>query len=761
MDSSIPDWPAGLPTPLLGRSHTIQPRSEVTRMESGRPRVRAADRECLEVMNATWNFTGDQYNTFRDFFINELEHGEKVFELVTLEQDSDPTQIRQVVREVAFLDATYTFNRSDNLFTVEAELEIDAEEYAVIDNPFNPPPPTPENPDLPYIYISTCRDIIEFSWELSPGFTPGEDVLETALSEEGPWFEYVVAVPTVEQLAAGVMEVQVNNSFDGARWFRLVRNGEEILAAVNPVGSVVAMPTALAVDNTDDSPYGLHMTPLGTGQEAGDSEPFTRPLSYIENALANPTRVYVEPVGRVEYNRGQNFSGLTNAVAADSGASLLRWTRDGSDPTAEMAWPPPKYEGVDFNARAYTSDFAFAIRARCFSGECRSPLALLLVDRRHDFLNSVRTIGSSGGFLGSCDLTRLDADGNPQESGFSCLVNHGGTGVFETVLDELACNNLLFGSTLLLSGKPALFRLSHSTRTGTSWMLWPSFVVINSKWLMSIFEPTGLRPASFYDQVPLVFEYVETTVGTSYKEKVAGPNADGNPQAGMGGSLASHCGAVYTFLASHVPGCTGMANVSGVIDSFEVIFSLHDDDAFTVPTEPPTLPPEPPSPPEPPAIEVFEESWEEYLDTETPELEVLNGGTGWDAPWVFNEPAITSGYDLMDDYVDGSALATTLVGGEGWVTSWVFNDNGPAYTYGENWESYTDQVIAPGVLLRDGAGWDLFDLVLGIQVSWTFNNTLAGQENWESYIDQVITGSTVLNNNTDLSWTAIAWTFND
>jgi len=128
MDSSLPYWPDGLDTPLVDRKHQILPRSQVTRMESGRNRIRRLQLEPIEVVDVTWNFVADAYVTFRNFFINDLEHGSLFFVMETLEPSPLPGYSYLMTRSYAFLDGTYSFSESDNLFTVTATLEIDEEE---------------------------------------------------------------------------------------------------------------------------------------------------------------------------------------------------------------------------------------------------------------------------------------------------------------------------------------------------------------------------------------------------------------------------------------------------------------------------------------------------------------------------------------------------------------------------------------------------------------------------------------------------------
>jgi len=124
MDSTLPDWPAELDTPLIERKHGILSRSVITKMESGRSRIRRMHLEPLEVVDVTWNFVADAYETFKTFFINELEQGSLPFSMTTYELDTDPRFSLHITRAYAFLDGTYSFTYSDNQFTVTATLEI-------------------------------------------------------------------------------------------------------------------------------------------------------------------------------------------------------------------------------------------------------------------------------------------------------------------------------------------------------------------------------------------------------------------------------------------------------------------------------------------------------------------------------------------------------------------------------------------------------------------------------------------------------------
>ena len=359
MDSDLPYWPSTLPTPQLGYRRQVNPRSKVSAMESRRGRVRRNHASSLVVLEVSWVFTQDQYAIFRTFFIETLEQGSSPFALVTLEMDPDPTLAREMTRQVAFFDGTYAFSVSDNCVAVDASLEVDAEEYVSIANPFYRAPvipPVPPPPDLPVVYPTVCRELFTVTWTLPDDFEIGQDIIEAAETPIGPWYEYIIAIPDALQLLAQEITVQINNSFGGERWFRLTRDGVILKSPVKPLASVVQAPANLAIVNTAVSEYGLN----GTG-------PFIRPVSYLENKFINPTAVYVEPTQRLEYSRNSNWDGIKTTVSltAEAGATA-KWTKDGSDPTIGMAWPPPKYEGVDYNARLYSTGWALKINARCF-----------------------------------------------------------------------------------------------------------------------------------------------------------------------------------------------------------------------------------------------------------------------------------------------------------------------------------------------------------------------------------------------------------
>lgn len=108
-------WPTSLPLPLERRSHALMPQGEAVRMESQRVRVRRLYEEPVEIVTVQWNFTSDQFEDFETFFATTLEHGEFPF---TMEWEGG------VPQTLAFVEASYHFNREDSVYSVQAALEI-------------------------------------------------------------------------------------------------------------------------------------------------------------------------------------------------------------------------------------------------------------------------------------------------------------------------------------------------------------------------------------------------------------------------------------------------------------------------------------------------------------------------------------------------------------------------------------------------------------------------------------------------------------
>lgn len=110
-------WPTTLPVPLLPTRFASRGSNMAVLFESGRTRTRRTFLTPLETLDVQWNFTEDQFNTFKTFFDVTLNNGATTILI----------EIYGVEKEMAFQESNYAFSRSDNLFSVTATLEyIDA-----------------------------------------------------------------------------------------------------------------------------------------------------------------------------------------------------------------------------------------------------------------------------------------------------------------------------------------------------------------------------------------------------------------------------------------------------------------------------------------------------------------------------------------------------------------------------------------------------------------------------------------------------------
>lgn len=112
---SIILWPSQLPIPIVERGQSLLPLSLVTKMDSGRVRVRPAFTDPLELVSVQWNFTLDEYADFEEFFNDILNNGSEWFRTDWADFET---------RDLAFLAEGYQLSRSDNLVMVAATLEV-------------------------------------------------------------------------------------------------------------------------------------------------------------------------------------------------------------------------------------------------------------------------------------------------------------------------------------------------------------------------------------------------------------------------------------------------------------------------------------------------------------------------------------------------------------------------------------------------------------------------------------------------------------
>lgn len=108
----VVEWP-DIPVPLRAHRRAIDLQNLTTEMETGRLRKRRQQEDRREIWDVTWNFTEDQFETFKEFFDTTLKNGSIRFHIELLGVD----------RTVEFF-TPYSFNHTDNLFSVSASLLV-------------------------------------------------------------------------------------------------------------------------------------------------------------------------------------------------------------------------------------------------------------------------------------------------------------------------------------------------------------------------------------------------------------------------------------------------------------------------------------------------------------------------------------------------------------------------------------------------------------------------------------------------------------
>lgn len=786
IDSTTILWPSTLPTPLLDRQITKDPRTWANQMESNRTRNRPTGDGSVKVMAADFNFTREEYAEFKQFFEVTLVQGTLTFVMETLEQDDSPQLARQTLYQLAIYDVTYTWNQDDNLYAVSANFQVNAKDYTIIDNPFYDSPLTNDT----VTYTTECRETFQISWSIDTNYTSGLDVIQTAASANGPWYDYIPVVASAAEMTAGTKNLLINNSYNGDRHFRRTRNGFPATFSFSPLPSVIP-PFDLTITATAPADFPLRM--------AG---PFPRAISYIENQWLNNTLIYVEPRARLVYSGvdiNGNWDGIPTVISSPnvSDPDGLRWTTSTADPADVLTWPPPLAEGQMFNARLYLSVFGGVVQARCLSGTCQSPIMLYVIDRRFDVYPLVdmpgRGVSAGGAF---CTLpVGPDQNGNFIDSGQGCSAFGDETGIgLETEVTNVLCDQLQV-KALSSSGNSVRNGLLtiYVKETGpitdgngfVGSLVWPAKFTGATLFFADNFTrtPRGARYGAFWDVVPELFESFRVVSAGEFQtlqlvKAFQGETTD-NHLAGAGNQITAHCQMQLSWLLSKQDGLSCFYNDNKdptfrTLDSTTFWVSPYDDTWDASPAPPLVIPNPFYVPPLPPfLLDGNRELWEEYNDSTDCLTDgvTYDGDVGWNDTWAFKDRVDIEGWELWDGYpsfADGDASTYVLNTGMAFTGAWTLtNVLQPNINYGiEDWESYTDQALPPGTLvsLNLDFGWmpiDDTDPSLG-QEPWQLNNTLIGSELWETYTDQTLTaGVSALNFNDDHSWLASDnWKFN-
>lgn len=748
MESTYADWPETLPTPLMERSHLVKSQTQTTRMESGRQRIRRTQAEVFEVMSAVWNFTEEGYATFRTFFQESLEHGENWFWMVTKEITEDPETPNNVTRLYAFVDATYTITHSDNLYQVTATLETDME---VVE---------PEAIPLDMTYDTECKDIVTLAWDWTEG-----DMLQTAWSENGPWYDYILArlLPTEEGVVPLRKTIKLNNGFKGLRFFRIAKaDGEQKSRVVNPELPKVAAPE-LTISGTTTSGRAMHNCQLGINQtEKEDDAPIKLPFSYVENRWLQPYDYYVEPIARLYYDYDA-IPIVNTVVSVTKEQGVTRWTRNGADPL--ITTPIPTYEKVASNAYVRGNDFGGQVRAKCFEGDCASPVAVYLVDKKYTQLNRVQTWvkWKEAGQICWYTIDQMDPlpDYEPPVP-LGCKLTWGTADAMVRTFKLRACGDERIDVRkvgILTVCKKSEFR-DDAVRSYL-----PGWEGCQFQAVYMNYDHADVVRDTVWNSRPVIFEYFQFQIGGAYLvySKIGMPD-EGFNTSGSDGVISRYAELIDNQCLVYQTECPP---IDRDIICWDIITSCYDEDLPD-----PTAEIVDPLAPEPPAEQNFIEPWDDYTDGD-PTLQTLDGGAGWDGDWTLTQIAMRDGIEPWDNYldiVDGVQLDfeaddfVPMNAEDGWKTAWAFADNGETFGYGDDFEDYVDGTMTIDIMLamNAGSGWeDLSSTEYPFYTHWQLNERDQGGDNFESYTDGVLSSSSVLDYDDGKSWTGAAWTLTE
>lgn len=590
--------------------------------------------------------------------------------------------------------------------------------------------------DLLVSYPGGCGETIMLTWNYTAG-----DIVQTGLSpEEGSFFNYITAVPTEGQAAAGLMSVKINNDFGGVRYFRIVTAaGIEKTKAVLPLAAQLESP-AVSITNVELSGSGLN-----------EEGPFTVPYSKIENPFISQDDIYVEPRARYEWEGTLNFDGRRQILSVSNvpAGGSFKFTRNLADPTADTVIPILEAEAN--NVAAYRTDFKMVVKVRCFSGECKSPLTVILVDKRYLFTDQVKTTVLAQTSIGACTFPK-DFAGGQVTAQEDCQETYGGTTAFDNILRTIACGSLQPGVSAERYVMHQAFSSTFQTGSSANFFFDSHNAAVTRIRGVSVVPPG--RSGQTWDAIPAVHEYLDIA---SSSPATAYAKVGGNV-AGSGGTFDAAVAISASFIGSILKPCIQDWLVT--LTKWEYILSAHEDDAVFTP--PASVPdgfygdePEPPLEPSP------GDDFEAYVDGDA-STQTLDQGVGWDDDWTIRTRTLLEGYELWDDYTDEVISEdpddpTILSGGEGWTDSWTIVTAPIGLIYGDDFESYSDGV--PTLLMLGGTGWADNDETDTVDY-WHFGvGQLVCTEDWESYSDGVVTTASGLNGG--VGWLSEAWTINE
>lgn len=604
-------------------------------------------------------------------------------------------------------------------------------------------------------------------------------VLEISDAPGGPFVPHIYfALQTSGEIASKTKVLTVNNDYNGGAFFRIssVADGEILTLAGTVLASVVAPPvislanlseiTSNLLGNANELVLPGAMDGLRT-LEFYSNGGFVIPYSAIEDPLTFTSftyRRFQKKYALRQWSWGhwgtlvaEGNQNQPTTVTGPVGATI-KWTRDNSDPTLATPAPLP-YGGVANNAFAIDDAFCGIIKARCFSGGCRSPLAMVAVDKVMYERPNFRTQGPANDSGGYCDKPN-PVDGS--ESGNSCNLIFGGQCGFETANYAAGTSG---GSTASSSNDPsghgATLRKRTKNLSDSTYIGWPVHGSHSSyyefltttwndnfnhwhdaprihNWALVVANP---------EVIPPFLGVLETAVDRSLCGNDVTTIAD---RAWWDTVRTSELAARMPLVP--VPVCNISLNHFIYADRFDVLRSpLYWQEMRNLYWVAPdfTAPPPASDPLPPPAVVNPYDDFQVYVDGDAT-VQTLNfrTGTDWDNSWTVRDGlAQTNGFDTFEAYANGAVPEhsthpdgdgyTYFSGGEAWepgtTNEWIFRDGELAKVYKDEFESYANGPTPFD--MHGGNGW-------AADENWVAaNDLIGGDEAFETYSNGAFVGA--------------------
>jgi hypothetical protein len=641
-------------------------------------------------------------------------------------------------------------------------------------------------------YTDACRaEFVVTVPDLDPDTTYS---LEISADGEtfAPHIFFRLLTPT--EIATGTKILTVNNDYFGLPYWRIALGGVP-LSGVGRIQASVVDPPVISLTNLSEITTNTQGAAIA-GALAGAMDGLRTLEFYSDGGFILPYSFIEDPLvfTSFDYRRFQKkyalrqwawdhwgtllaeISGVNSEVVSTTGpaGATIKWTRDGSDPTETTA-APIAYGGIANNAYAIQDAFGGIIKARAFKDGCRSPLAMVAVDKVMYERPMFTTNGLGNAVAGSCDLPTTDVvTGLPIESGQSCNILYGGICPFED-----ATRAFLAGVLAPTIGRPSSDGLHGATlrsRTdnpgSSTYIGWPihAFSASSYDFQSSIWSYTGdpvydgyfngwQIAARNHNWAILGQNNVPNFLGVilaDFTESLAGPigSAGQTYRATWAGERDLAINDILAATPIPDPVCNTARSYYMFADRFDIVRSPlyynEPREAFWADPLPVTDVPFDPPPATGPTN--FYDDFESYYDGDATVGSLsFRTGTDWDAAWTFKDGnAQTYGWDFFEQYANGAIPEHTThlsgdgyiyySGGEAWeqgvTNEWYFSSGIFGIVYKDDFESYANGP-AP-FQMTGGSGW----YAEADSTGWRMDNDLIGGfEDFESYANGTWVGS--------------------